>query len=111
LGVAPPPDRLRVRGVILLPLDERLNIARRDQFHVVAGPLHFARPMVGAAAGLYRDEALRMLRHEALELWPRQLLPEENRPVCSAPCSSNTFFARSTPMMLTFFMDALSFLL
>ena len=32
-------------------------------------------------------------------------------PSAAAPCSWNTFFARSTPMMLTSFMDALSFLL
>ncbi len=30
---------------------------------------------------LHRDEATRMLRHEAVELRPRQLLAEQNRPV------------------------------
>ena len=30
-------------------------------------------------------------------------------PSAAAPCSWNTFFARSTPTMLTSFMDALSF--
>jgi hypothetical protein len=31
-------------------------------------------------------------------------------PSAAAPCSWNTFFARSTPMMVTSFMGALSFL-
>jgi len=32
-------------------------------------------------------------------------------PSADAPCNWNTFFARSTPMMLISFVDALSFLL
>ena len=38
-------------------------------------------------------------------------LRNRTAPAAAAPCSWNTFFARSTPMMLTSFMDALSFLL
>jgi len=52
---------------------------------------------------------LRVLRHETLELRSRQLLAELDRTV-AAPCSWNTFFAKSTPMLISF-MDALSFLL
>ena len=36
-----------------------------------------------SAAGFHSDEAPRMLE-DALELWPRQLLAEENRPVCGS---------------------------
>ena len=54
-------DAFRVRGIVLLPLDERLDLARRDQFHLMAEPVHCARPVIRSATGLHRDDAVRML--------------------------------------------------
>ena len=73
-------DRLSVRRVIFLPLEERLDIARRDQFRRVARTLQFPRPVMRAAASFHHDEALRMLCHEALELRSRQVLAEKRPP-------------------------------
>jgi hypothetical protein len=39
-------NRLRVRGVVLLPLDVGLHIGRRHQSHCMPQRLQFARPMV-----------------------------------------------------------------
>lgn len=65
----------------LLPLDERLDIVRRDQTHRVTGSRHLLRPVMRAGASLHRHAARRLPRHEPDELRPRQLLAEQHGPV------------------------------
>ena len=48
-------DRLSIGGIILLPLDERLHIGRRDQPHVMAQLANFA--AVSAATGFHCHDA------------------------------------------------------
>lgn len=52
-------NRLRVGRVILLALQERLDIVRRDQPDLVPEAGHFPRPMVRANAGFHRHETRR----------------------------------------------------
>ena len=74
-------DCFRIGGVILLALDERLDVVRRDQPDLMPVAGHFPRPMMRTGAGLHHHEARRLLRHEPGELWSRQLLAEHDGPV------------------------------
>lgn len=78
-------DRLRIRCVVLMPLDERFDIARGNQFRLMAKPGHLARPVVGTAARLHRHDTCRMTRHEPTKLQARQLLAEYNRSISCRP--------------------------
>src|SRR4051812_5240714 len=50
-------DRLRIGHVILLALDERLHVRRRDQLHRVAELGDLTPPVVGARTGSVRGRA------------------------------------------------------
>lgn len=64
-----------------------------------------------AATGLHCDEALRMLRHESLELRSRQLLAEQDRPVRGRAMQLEQVLCQIDPDMLISSKDALSFLM
>jgi hypothetical protein len=96
-------DRLRVRGVVLLPLDERLDVARRDQSHLKAEPVHFARPVMRPAVSLHRDDECGCSDMNRWNCGRDSFLRKTTAPSAAALCSWNTFFVRSTPMMATSF--------
>jgi hypothetical protein len=50
-------NRLGIRRVILVGLDEGLDELRGDQFHLMAIRLEAAGPVVGATTGLHGDQA------------------------------------------------------
>jgi hypothetical protein len=50
-------DRLSIAVVVLVPLEERLHVLRRDQTHVVAERCQLAADVMGARAGLHADQA------------------------------------------------------
>src|SRR3954463_3792230 len=50
-------DRLGICGIVLLPLDERLDVCRREQPDPMPQPAALAGSIMGAAAGLHRDRA------------------------------------------------------
>ena len=58
-------DRLRVGGIVLLPLHVRLYIGRRHELHGVAKGLQFTRPMMRRRTRFDADHA----RRELLEEW------------------------------------------
>lgn len=60
-------DRLRISGIILLPLDERAHILRRDQKNFMTELHKFTRPIMGATTGLHRNHCFWMLGHETQE--------------------------------------------
>src|SRR3954469_20675971 len=72
-------DRLGIRGIVLLPLDERLDVRRRDQPDRMPEHANLARPIMGAAAGLHGDCAGGLGRQERANLAPPQPLAEHNR--------------------------------
>ena len=51
-------DRLRIGGIVLLPLYVRLHILWRDQANVMAHALQLARPVMRAAARLHRHRGI-----------------------------------------------------
>jgi hypothetical protein len=71
-------DRLGLRGIGLLALDERLHVSGWDQSHMVAELADFARPVVRTAAGLHGYCAGRLGREERKNLAAPQLLAEDN---------------------------------
>jgi hypothetical protein len=51
------PDRLGIGRVALLPLDERLDLGRRDQSHSVTQLPDLTTPVMSSAAGFQRHQA------------------------------------------------------
>jgi hypothetical protein len=51
---------LRIGGIVLLTLDERLHISRRNQPHLVPQSLELTAPVMRAAARLQRHNAARL---------------------------------------------------
>src|SRR5215813_3201169 len=49
-------DGLCIGGIVLLPLDERLDVGRRDQAHMMAQLTDLTRPVVRAGTGFHRDD-------------------------------------------------------
>ena len=72
-------DRLGICGIVLLPLDERLDVRRRDQPDRMPEHGNLARPIMGAAAGLHRDRTGGLGRQERANLAAPQPLAEHNR--------------------------------
>ena len=50
-------DGLCIGGIVLLPLNERLDVGWRDQAHMMAQLSDFTRPVVRAGTGFHRDDA------------------------------------------------------
>src|SRR6516225_11361409 len=61
-------DGLCIGGIVLLLLDERLDIGRRDQAHMMAQLSDLTRPVLRTGTGLHRDDAWRLRRQEADKL-------------------------------------------
>src|SRR5512133_2307694 len=72
-------DRLRIGHVVLLALDERLHVRRRDQLHRVAELGDLTPPVVGAATGLHGHRAGRQRGQERQKLAAAQLLAKDHR--------------------------------
>src|SRR6516165_5165981 len=62
-------DRLCIGSIVLLPLDERLDVGRRDQAHMMAQLSDLTRPVVRAGTGFHRNDT-RGLRREKTEKLP-----------------------------------------
>src|SRR5271166_3002714 len=73
-------DGFGIGRVVLLPLDERLDVGRRDQSHTMAQLADLARPVVRAGTGLHRDDAWRLRRQEADKLRAGDALAEQHMP-------------------------------
>jgi hypothetical protein len=73
-------DRLGVGRVVLLPLDEGLDVGRRDQPYRMTRPAKLACPVVRSATRLDRHDARRLPREELEHLGPRQPLAEHHTP-------------------------------
>src|SRR3954452_20432996 len=78
-------DRLRIGHVVLLSLDERLHVRRRDQLHRVAKLGDLAAPVVGAATGLHGHRTGRQRGQERQELAAAQLLAKDHRARAVSP--------------------------
>lgn len=73
-------DRFGVGRVVLVPLEERLDVERCDQSHLVAQSRDLSRPVMGAAASLHDDDCRRLRGHKSPELPTGQPPPELHMP-------------------------------
>ena len=67
-------NRFRVRRVVLLAFDKRLDVCRRDQANFMPSVADGRTPVVGARAGLHGDDAGRPLGKKAEDLLTCELL-------------------------------------
>src|SRR4051794_30220622 len=71
-------DRLSIRHVILLPLDEGLHVSGGDQPHRVAQLAKLPRPVVRPPTSLQRHKTGRLPREKLEHLGPHQALAEHH---------------------------------
>ena len=58
-------NRFRIRRVVLLAFDKRLDVRGRDQANFMPGVADSPTPVVGAPAGLHGDDEARLLGKKA----------------------------------------------
>jgi hypothetical protein len=79
--------RFRVRRVVLLAFDKRLDVRRRDQANFMPGVTDSPPPAMGASAGLHGDDAAWLLGKKAEDFLTRKLLSKATLPSARAPCA------------------------
>jgi hypothetical protein len=72
--------------VVLVALEERLHILRRDQTHVMAERCEPAADVMGARAGLHADQTARNIGKTTFELTTSYLLLQND---CAPPIQPN----------------------
>src|SRR5215467_13514425 len=99
-------DGLCIGGIVLLPLDERLDVGRRDQAHMMAQLSDLTRPECAPAQASIATTH-RVCAAKKLRSFTRVMrLRNSTCPAASAPCTWNTCFAMSKPIVVTCSMDA-----
>jgi hypothetical protein len=71
-------NRFRVRRVVLLAFDKKLDLRRRDQANFMPGVADSQTPVMGAPAGLHGDRAARPIGKKAEDFLARKLLSKGN---------------------------------
>src|SRR5439155_2207605 len=71
-------NRLRIAVVVLVTLEERLHVLRRDQTHIVASGLQLPADVMGTRTGLHADQAARNIGQTAFELTTGYLLLQDD---------------------------------
>jgi hypothetical protein len=67
-------NRFRIRRVVLLAFDKRLNVCGRNQANFMPGVVDSPTPVVDAPAGLHSDDAARLLGKKFEDFLTRELL-------------------------------------
>src|SRR5215471_1092562 len=99
-------DGLCIGRIVLLPLDERLDVDRRDQAHMMAQLSDLTRPVVRPGTGFHRDDAPACAARKPRSFARVMRLRNSTCPAASAPCRWNTCFAMSKPIVVACSMDA-----
>src|SRR5215472_15875174 len=73
-------DGLCIRGIILLPVDERLSVGRRHQAHMMAELSDFTCSVVRTGTGFHRNDAPGLRCEETEKLRASDALAEEPMP-------------------------------
>src|SRR5215813_164522 len=73
-------DGLCIGRIVLLPLDERLDVDRRDQAHMMAQLSDLTRPVVRPGTGFHRNDAPRLRCYETEKLRASDALAEQHMP-------------------------------
>jgi hypothetical protein len=86
-------NRFGIQQIILLRLDERLHVLRRDQSHVVSLRGQNPSEVVRATAGFHPHETGRKVRQRSNQLRPRALSPNDNPAARIKPDEVNAVLA------------------
>src|SRR5260370_12046598 len=78
-------NRLGIAIVVLVPLQERLPVLRRDQTNIMSKRCELAADVLSARTGLHADQADRNVYEPPLELTARDLLSQNDRPALIDP--------------------------
>src|SRR5215469_1103687 len=73
-------DGLCIGGIVLLPLDERLDVGRRDQAHMMAQLSDLTRPVVRTGTGFHRHDAPGLRCQKTEKLHASNALAKEHIP-------------------------------
>jgi hypothetical protein len=73
-------DRLGIAVVVLVPLQERLDVLRRDQTNIASKRGELAANVTSPRAGFHADQAARNVGEPALKLSARALQLQNDRP-------------------------------
>jgi hypothetical protein len=88
-------NRLRIAVVVLVTLEERLHVLRRDQTHIV---LQLPADVMGTRTRLHADQAARNIGQTAFELTTGYLLLQDD---CTPPAMRwNVLLPRSIPIVV-----------
>src|ERR1700746_1688538 len=71
-------DGLCIGGIVLLPLDERLDVGRRDQAHMMAQLSDLTRPVMRTGTRFHRDDAPGLRCQETEKLYASAALAKEH---------------------------------
>ena len=89
---------LRIGSIILLPLDKRFYINRRNEPYLMTKLLNLTAPIMRTGAGLQGNYA----RIQIIQIWQhlvaRLLLSNQDSTVPSAACNCIVFFAKSSQL-------------
>src|ERR1700722_19375418 len=73
-------DGLCIGGIVLLPLDERLDVGRRDQAHMMAQLSDLTRPVMRTGTRFHRDDAPGLRCSETEKLYASDALAKQHMP-------------------------------
>src|SRR5262249_19368835 len=73
-------DSLGIGGIVLLPLDERLDVGRRDQAHMMAQLSDLTRPVVRTGTGFHRHHAPGLRCQKTEKLHASNALAKQHMP-------------------------------
>src|SRR5262252_2706616 len=73
-------DGLRIGGIVFLPLDERPDVGRRNQAHMMAQLSDLTRPVVRTGTGFHRHDAPGLRCEETEKLRASDALAKEPMP-------------------------------
>ena len=98
-------NEARIGGIVLLMLDERHDLGRRERAWMaqLSDP---ARPAVRAGTGFHRDDTPVCAARKLRSFTRVMRLRKSTCPALSAPWTWNTCFAMSKPIVLACFTDA-----
>jgi hypothetical protein len=98
-------DRRRIVRIVFAALQVGLYIARRHQLHCMTNGLQLAGPVMGRRTSLDANEAPRQTCEKLQHLRRLTRLRITTAPTPSTPCTWNTDFAISRPIVITSPMD------
>lgn len=100
-------DGFCVRRIVLLAPDERFDIDRRNQPNFMAESADGASPVMGAPAGLHRNDAAWVLSKKSEDFIARKCLAERHAAVSARPMRLKAPLCKVETDDANFSMDAL----